>query len=57
MNPDPYPSLLERADEYDTAAQRALDQGDYVFSKYCTNEANTLRAHALAVEARRKAGG
>lgn len=57
MNPDPYPSLAERAEELDVAAKHATDRGDDDFAKYCTHEAATLRAQAAAVEARRKIGG
>ena len=57
MTPDPHPTLIERAEELETAAKFAEGTGDYVFAEYCTNEAKTLREQATAVEARRLAGG
>ena len=52
MTPDPHPTLLERAEELETAAKFAQGKGDYVFAEYLAREAHTLRMQALAIESR-----
>lgn len=55
MTPDPHPTLLERAEEYETAAKFAKGTGDVDFANYCKHEAKTLREQAAAIESRRLA--
>jgi hypothetical protein len=57
MNPDPYPSLSERAEELEVAAHKAETRGDQYHAELLKHEAKTLREQAAAVEARRLAGG
>lgn len=57
MTPDPHPTLIERAEELETAAKFAEGTGDYDFAKDCTDQAKTLREQAATVEARRLDGG
>jgi hypothetical protein len=52
MNPTPYPSLSERAEELEVAAKVAYDKGDYVFAQYLTREAHTLRMQGIAAESK-----
>jgi hypothetical protein len=52
VNPDPTPTLYERAEELEIAAKIAQHKGDYVFAQYLSREAHTLRMQAQTTEAR-----
>lgn len=46
MNPNPHPTLLERAAELDVAAKIAYDKQDYVFAQDLAQHAHLLRMQA-----------
>lgn len=46
MTPDPNPTLLERAEEMEAAAHKALALQDLVFADECTRHAHHLRMQA-----------
>ncbi len=47
MTPDPQPTLLERAEEFDIAARIAYDHGNYVFANTLSTHAHLLRMEDL----------
>ena len=53
MNPNPQPTRLERAAEFDIAAGIAHTQGNYVFAQELTNAAHHLRMEEIQNVSRR----
>jgi len=57
MTPEPYPSMLEQADEYDIAAEKANKKGDYLYEALLKLQASTLRSQAVAAKSREIVAG
>lgn len=43
MQPDPVKTKLERSDEFDVSAQKAINRGDLVFARELAGYAEELR--------------
>ena len=52
MTPEPYPSMLDQADGYEIAAEKAKRRGDYLHEKFLRLEASALRDQVVAAKSR-----